>query len=186
VTPFALCYWQSHNISVSEEKPQPKSYNRDALNDFSRRYADFIFTRHPEWEQYAIGHQSDSTRHGSLDISIPSPSGDPELKLLICTDDGEVTCYFDYHHVHFSAWGDNDTYDNIFSSSSEWLQEFMDEKIKIVVYMKDGQWTETSCADAHEVPKQKAENQVYTKSWRGTYSKDHSKRTILQRLFNWH
>ncbi len=156
---------------MSVEKPKTKPYDRNALNDFSRRYADFIFARHPEWVQYACNGDEHHGKPGILDITIPSPTGDPKSELYICTTDDEVTCTFDRDHSHFSIWDESDTEDQIFNASDQWLNDFMNEKFKIVVHMKDGKWAQSTTAVPDEEPEAKPGCLAYTKSWRGTYDK---------------
>jgi hypothetical protein len=168
---------------VSEEKPQPKPYDRDALNDFSRRYADFIFARHPDWVQFAGRWDEHHGSPGILDITIPSPTGDPKSMLYICTVDDEVTCTFDLTHCHFSPWDESDSEEKIFGESDKWLTDFMNEKLKAVIYMKDGKWDGSKEIDSKQEPDHKPDQQVYTKSWRGTYDKKYWRRSFFQKLF---
>jgi hypothetical protein len=85
---------------------------REEFNEFSRKVADFVFSRHPEWERNARA-VSGCGESSYLAIEFPDPPGsDLSVPATYATFDGEVTIILDAWHGHFDP-----------EESESWLED---------------------------------------------------------------
>ena len=78
---------------------------REALNPYSRRFAERLFEAYPHWETLAMTPPWPNADVGSFTIEVPSPAN-PSRVLSIGTDGEEITVGFGEHgwHARYGDW----------------------------------------------------------------------------------
>src|SRR5262245_52102902 len=144
----------------------------DNLNEFSRNVADFVLSRHPEWEENARA-KSGFGESGYLEIELPSPAGsDLGAPARYSSLGGEVTVSLDAWHGHFSpAYGES-----WLEASLKTLDDLLTERLCVVSF-----WSGRACRGAElaepSAPVTKrwyhlGVDRLKTRSWNGTYDQD--------------
>ena len=77
------------------------------LDEFPGGLARVLFATHPEWVGYARIEIADDGETPDLVVEVPSPHSEEGAKLVVYTEDFEVTVNFAYYHNHFD-WPAND------------------------------------------------------------------------------
>ena len=79
------------------------------LNQFSRRIADALFKRFPDWRQYARVEENEHRDEGGiLYLEVPVPPGSNlNRPLYVLTANDEVVVGFDSDHNHFEDLVEN-------------------------------------------------------------------------------
>lgn len=159
------------------------------LDDYSQRFADVLFQAFPEWREFLSVHSAnESDEVGYLLVKVPAPVKSlipsdlvPEYKdFLIIDSDGEITVAFDYFHIHFDMFSEIDELHE-FAQAVEFIQSIIEEKICPVVVLNDNEWCGSTFVDAGEKPDlsnwqnlSSAYQDVYVRSWRGTYNRKYN------------
>jgi hypothetical protein len=72
------------------------------LDEFSGSFAQALFAVHPGWTRYARVEIADNGETPDLVVEVPSPvSADVTEKLVVTTEDTEITISFVSYHSHF-------------------------------------------------------------------------------------
>lgn len=158
----------------------------EKLDDYSQSFAEVLFAAFPEWKQFASARKvNDADESGFLVVEVPAPAkglitNDLILKngdYLWIYSDGEITVGFDYHHAHFDNF-DFQTEAKNFANAVEFVQSILDEKICFVSVFSGNSFCGSTSASAGEKPDLSSWNwlnkwcqDVYVRSWRGTYNR---------------
>jgi hypothetical protein len=161
----------------------------DKLDDYSQRFADVLFQAFPEWKQFAsVKKLNDADESGFLVVEVPAPTkglmtNDLILKngdYLWVYSDGEITVGFDYHHAHFDNF-DFQTEAQNFADAIEFIKSILDEEVCFVAVFSGNSFCGSTSALANEKPDlsgwdwlDKSCQDVYVRSWRGTYNRKYS------------
>ena len=87
------------------------SLDEAKLDEVSEDFARACFAAYPDWREHAVVISRPDDPEGYLEITVPNPAG--SARLLIYTDDEEVTVCFGDYHSHFdwpSAEGPAETH----------------------------------------------------------------------------
>ena len=159
------------------------------LDDYSQRFADFLFQTFPDWKEFlSVQSANESDEEGYLLVKVPAPIKSlipssllPDYKDFLTIDsDGEITIGFDYYHTHFDMFsGTNEAQE--FNQAVEFIQSIIDEEICPVVILNGDKWCGSTSVDAGEKPDlsnwqnlNPLSQDVYVRSWRGTYNRKYS------------
>lgn len=159
------------------------------LDEYSQRFADFLFQSFPEWREFLLVYSSnESDENGYLLVKVPAPVTSlipsdllPQYKDFLTIDsDGEITVAFDYFHIHFDMFSETDEA-NEFAQAVEFIQSIIEEKICIVVVLNGNEWCGSTSVNAGEKPDlsnwqnlSSSCQDVYVRSWRGTYNQKYN------------
>lgn len=158
----------------------------DKLDDYSKRFAEMLFGTFPEWKQFAsVKLINETYKSGFLVVEVPALTkglitNDMILKngdYLWIYSDGEITVGFDYHHTHFDNF-DFQTEAQNFADAVSFIQQIIDEKICCVAVFNKKSFCGSTSVVAGEKPDlsdwswlDKSCQDVYVRSWRGTYNR---------------
>jgi hypothetical protein len=144
----------------------------DGLNEFSRRIADVVFSRYPEWREHAEA-KSASGESGFLEITMPNPAGSNlGAPASYSSYGGEVTVALDAWHGHFSpdhgpTWLDD---------SLDTFNDLLAEKLCVASFWSGRACRGAELIDSGAVASKRSYhadvNRLTTRSWRGTYDQD--------------
>ena len=145
-----------------------------ALNDFSRRFSDALFRRHPGWRSYAATEDGGSGEGGALVVRVPAPN--PAARpLLVTTHDDEVTVAFDHYHSHFGRYS-TDVEVEAFGEALRFIGDILAERVKAVSWWSGATWRGSVAVEAGAAPGQPTWTHdfdaVRVRSWAGTYDSD--------------
>jgi hypothetical protein len=141
------------------------------LNPFARRFADALFSRHPDWRLLA---NVDGDKADCLIVSIEAPAEAASAGPLLITADDEVTVGFDFYHSHFDwppMFEEMDTAVNALS----FIEAILSDEIGVVSYWNGDAWQASSIferAEAEETVHPSGATRVRRRSWRGSLNSD--------------
>lgn len=147
-----------------------------ALDDFSQKAAEKLFSRYPQWRGLET---PESAKDGSiyLRLTVPAlPEAHVEHGLMISTENRELTIGFDAYHSHFfDAVGDG-THFGI-EYGMQFLSKLLAEKIAVISWWEDERWRASGQIKAGEEPDSSAAhlnpfNRIRIRSWKGTFNAD--------------
>ncbi len=151
----------------------------DALGALSRRLACAVFQVFPELAEQAIMYPSNETDGFSLEIAVPSPSGDDDRALCLWIDEhAGPTLFFGPNHAH------GDIYDEDFVELVAWIGAILDDHLLILEEQDiPGEWTQwldlrepDALEDYLTAPNNSG--RVRLKSWSGKLDRDVSTDTL--------
>lgn len=164
------------------------------LDDYSQRFADVLFQSFPEWREFlSVESANDSDEEGYLLVKVPAPvkslipsSLPPNSKdFLSIYSDGEITIAFDYYHEHFDMFSDTDEAQE-FDQAIEFIRSILEEKICPIVVLNGSTWCGSTSVKAGETPDlsnwtnlDSSSQDVYVRSWRGTFNRKYSVAEVL-------
>ncbi len=154
------------------------------LDDYSQRFADVLFAAFPNWKEFlSVQSLNDSVEESSLLVKVPAPAKGlltndliPDSKDFLTIDScGEITIGFDYYHTHFDMFSDTNETEE-FNQAVEFVHTIIEEKLCVVVVLNGHQWCGSTAVNAGERPdlsnfqNLNSSQDVYVRSWRGTYN----------------
>jgi hypothetical protein len=114
----------------------------NALDAFSREFAELLFLSHPDWIARATNERKAGEEQGHLFVVVPAePQADLSESLRISTDDKEVTVGIGDYHRHFNegALGIDPTdLHGVYRAALDFVQGIVAEEIAIVSIWKNG------------------------------------------------
>ena len=122
----------------------------NALDAFSRTFAELLFVSHPDWVKCATGEREASDPYEYLSVVIPGESqADLKDPLWITTEQNGVTVGIDTYHQHFNDWSSGvDSTDalGVHRAALKFVEEIIAEEIAVVSIwsndMNAGAWCE--------------------------------------------
>ncbi len=143
----------------------------DVLDDFSRSFADRLFSAAPALRDHA------RSENGLLQIDLePGRPDRPDCAFWIRTDAEEITVGFGMFHTHFD-WPVRDA--DAESDPIGFIRSLMADETLVEDWTLDGEWSGSSTLAANEEPDLREMvpgHVVYIRSWSG-----HRDRTIRRR-----
>lgn len=150
------------------------AFDVEQLDEFSGAFARALFAGHPEWVGYARVEIADDGETPDLVLEVPSPHsemGSP--KLLVYTQDSEVTVSFDFYHSHFD-WPANDL--DMISNPLTFIDAVINEEVAAVSGWIDGKWAGSWLIRKDEPiaspDKMRPMETIRVRSWCGTLNQD--------------
>jgi hypothetical protein len=123
------------------------------LNDFSRRFAERLFDKYPEWREHAVIDPDDDLQPGSFHVTVPSPGSGGEL--WVRTYANQITVDFGPHgwHEHFGEWSGSGE-SAIFDAALRFLDDLMNDRVVVITRRLFGRpmWTEAIPAGSVQRP----------------------------------
>ena len=108
----------------------------NALDAFSRTFAELLFVSHPDWVKWATNEGEASDQHQYLIVVIPAESqADLKDTLWISTDENGVAIGIDAYHQHFHEWSHGvDSTDTlgVHRAALKFVEEIIAEEIAVV------------------------------------------------------
>jgi hypothetical protein len=96
------------------------------LNDYSRRFAERLFARFPEWRDHA---SVDEQHASTLRVTVTSPGG---AELMVRTYGDQVTLDFGPHwHEHLGPWTSSDE-SKVFDTAIARLDDIVHDRVVVV------------------------------------------------------
>lgn len=143
------------------------------LNPFAAKFARTLFTRYPEWVQYAIPPDPKWQAADDLAVEIPSRFA-PYCPLGIHTMRGTIIIQWGMWHVHCDPNPIARTRRRQISKALRAIRWILDEYLVIVEHWQDGRFMgDRDCRPAELERCLKltplSTYQVTARSWRGTY-----------------
>lgn len=109
----------------------------DKIPSFADRFAEIIFSRYPEWEQYRVDPNIKWQIEDDLAIEVPSRFS-PKCPLRIETMyDGIIINWVGWH-IHCDDWGGTYTEDEFISKAFEIIDGILIEKYVVGIAWRDG------------------------------------------------
>jgi hypothetical protein len=137
---------------------------REALNDFSRRFAEALFRAIPSLEPHGSVDSSPDVEPGALIVELAPNPHDPNRTFYVSTDNGEVTVGFGkFFHQHFD-------WPREYEDPIAFIRDLIAERMFVQVTMRDGKWIRSTTIDASEVDAlalPQAGEAVHIYSWSG-------------------
>jgi hypothetical protein len=157
-------------------------FDLDVLGVVSRRLACAVFRVFPELAEHATMVQSVEADGLTLDISVPSPTGDEDRALFLTVyehENGGPTLDFGPNHIH-AAIDDED-----FEELVDWLAAILEDQLLIAKDPGlpghwDAEWLDLREADALEdyLTDPEKSGRARLKSWSGKADRDVSTDTL--------
>jgi hypothetical protein len=123
------------------------------LDDFSRRFAERLFDRYPEWRQHAVLDPEGGVPPGSFHVTVPSPRTGNEL--WVRSYFKQITIDFGPHgwHEHFGEWSGSSE-SAIFDTALRFLDDLLNDRVVVITRRLFGRpmWTEAIRADRVRPP----------------------------------
>jgi hypothetical protein len=149
----------------------------EALDGFSRLFAEDLLAIYPEWESSMTSAPREAGDEHYLKMEFTAPTGnadDPEI--LVVTDEGEVTVFFDSYHCHYD-WPSYDQSPPPWVDPVAMIAALLAEDIVVMSGWKGDKWTgswHVERAQALEAPTAPpGTDRVRVRSWKGTFNRDH-------------
>lgn len=145
--------------------------NREALDEFSRKFLEWLRQRRPELAEVAAVDEQWTSLPNPLVIRLHPPQADlPELE--ISSENEEVTLFYDRWHAHFGFWGDQPD-EAGFQEALDSLDEILQERVAITVAMVADEWRGShTWRPGEPLPEPPLGGMVYIRSWRGTFNRE--------------
>ena len=146
------------------------------LNEYSRRFADVLFTAYPEWREFASVDTAEDVDEGTLVVQVSPPRPrDIQWPLHISTDGEEITVGFDSYHRHFNRYGEDDEAEG-YAEALAFIADLLAERVAVISWWNGDEWRGSSTfvpgADVVTPPWAIKAKTVRVRSWKGTYDKD--------------
>jgi hypothetical protein len=143
------------------------------LNAFSRKVAERLFERFPEWRPFARAEESGDER-GILYVEVPPPSGaNLENPLHILTANEEVEVGFDFYHNHFELLLD---IGEMVQQALEFILDILEERVVAVSWWSGASLRGASSEKSGLQPEASEHvhpyDRIRIRSWRGRYDQD--------------
>jgi hypothetical protein len=145
---------------------------RDALNPFSRRFADVLFQTYPDWQQYVDLDPWPNHDPGCFVVWVPSPA-DPDRQLWVGTDGDEITVGFGPEwHSHYGTWT-GASEEKSFGEALSTIAGILAGRLIVATGMKRGEPRVSSLIATDEEPDfgSLPLEQVVFSSWSGTHDR---------------
>jgi hypothetical protein len=139
----------------------------DQLNPHSRRFAEGLLQRHPEWRHLFSLATYEGADPGTLFVEVPAshPSGVP---LFIDSDGEEITVSFGIWHDHFGSWtGEPD--EAATQQALDSIDDILAERMLIVAALDGEQWRASWTVSPGERIDTGRGKRTQVRSWLGTY-----------------
>ena len=144
------------------------------LNDYSRRFAEYLFSAFPQWEPLAGVDEAKGVTPVVLLVEVPAPvpSADGvDRGLLISTHKDEITVRFDRHHSH-SGWSDRPD-EEAFAGAVGFIEDVLEQRVKLVVSMNGNEWVCSNIIGVREGPEILAGQRTCVRSWAGKFDAEY-------------
>ena len=141
---------------------------RDRLNAYSRRFAERLFAVYPQWEGVATTEPWPNADPGCFLVEVPSPA-DPDRRLWIGTDGGEITVGFGPHgwHTHYGSWTGADE-ETSFAEALEAIADILTDRRMVAAGILNGRAGASTLVAVDEDPELEGYDQIDYISWTGT------------------
>lgn len=133
-----------------------------ALDHRQRQMADRLLRAFPQWEPYARLAPDAHSQEMHFEIRVPAPvPREAALDLLISTERGELTVYFDEYHRHF-ARSSRLPLEESLDNAVAYIRAILNEEIVV------GRWIAFLAVEIDTIQPGQT---PYIRSWRGTYNR---------------
>lgn len=150
------------------------TFDATQLDEFSGDVAQALFAAHPEWVSCARVELAEDGETLDLVVEVPSPfpqEGSP--KLIVYTEDSEVTVSYDSYHSHFN-WPPDDP--DITLNPLTFIAAILNEEVAAVSGWNDGKWAGSWLHIKGEPiatpEKMSVMKTIRVRSWLGTLNQD--------------
>jgi hypothetical protein len=113
-------------------------------------------------------------------IILPSVNPRAESKLIVTTDNGEISVIWDYWHEHVGFSIGTDIVEVETSAAIELLRNLFEERLVISIFLKGDKWIESTAGTPQKMIHDLEEDggallsgeRKYVLSWRGTHDRE--------------
>jgi hypothetical protein len=150
------------------------AFDASLLDEFSGAFAKSLFAEHPDWVSFARVEMADDGETPDLVVEVPPPHPEKGIsKLIVHTEDFEVTVNFDWYHNHFS-WPASDMAGSI--NPLTFIAEILKEDVAVASAWRHDKWAGSWAVRKGEPVVDLANlglfDRIRVRSWKGTFNQD--------------